>query len=198
MRVFPLVVHTCSGDSGWRGRAQVADLKEKSHGGIQRDPLVASQGQHLDTGEGRSRQGGIRVLGQLSEVWLLFLIGITSISIFKSFYKVLCLSFCSPLITIPGYRSGNKLSLKLSDVSDLNELDHTDAFELRCWRRLLRVPWTTRKSNQSILKEISPEYSLEGTDAEAEAPVLWPHDVKSQLIGKYSDPGKDEGRRRRG
>ena len=37
-----------------------------------------------------------------------------------------------------------------------------DAFELSCWRRLLRVPWTTRRSNQSILKEISPEYSLEG------------------------------------
>ena len=37
-----------------------------------------------------------------------------------------------------------------------------DAFELRCWRRLLRVPWTARSSNQSILKEISPEYSLEG------------------------------------
>ena len=46
------MVHTCSGDSGWRGRAQVADLKEKSHGGIQRDPLVASQGQHLDTAGG--------------------------------------------------------------------------------------------------------------------------------------------------
>ena len=38
----------------------------------------------------------------------------------------------------------------------------TDAFELRCWRRLLRVPWTARRSNQSILKEISPEHSLEG------------------------------------
>ena len=38
----------------------------------------------------------------------------------------------------------------------------TDAFELWCWRRLLRVPWTTRRANQSILKEISPEYSLEG------------------------------------
>ena len=37
-----------------------------------------------------------------------------------------------------------------------------DAFELRCWRRLLRIPWTARRSNQSILKEISPEYSLEG------------------------------------
>ena len=57
-----------------------------------------------------------------------------------------------------------------------------DAFELWCWRRLLRVPWTARRSNQSILKEISPEYSLEGTDAEAETPILWPSDVKSCLI----------------
>ena len=42
------------------------------------------------------------------------------------------------------------------------ESGRMDAFELRCWRRLLRVPWTARRSNQSILKEISPEYSLEG------------------------------------
>ena len=42
------------------------------------------------------------------------------------------------------------------------ECRRIDAFELWCWRRLLRVPWTTRRSNQSILKEISPEYSLEG------------------------------------
>ena len=42
------------------------------------------------------------------------------------------------------------------------ECSRIDAFELWCWRRLLRVPWTTRRSNQSILKEISPEYSLEG------------------------------------
>ena len=42
------------------------------------------------------------------------------------------------------------------------ERKRTDAFELQCWRRLLRVPWTARRSTQSILKEISPEYSLEG------------------------------------
>ena len=42
------------------------------------------------------------------------------------------------------------------------ECQRTDAFELWCWRRLLRVPWTARRSSQSILKEISPEYSLEG------------------------------------
>ena len=50
-----------------------------------------------------------------------------------------------------------------------------DAFELWCWRRLLRVPWTARRSNQSILKEISPEYSFIGrTDTEVETPILGP------------------------
>ena len=59
-----------------------------------------------------------------------------------------------------------------------------DAFELWCWRRFLRVPWTARRSNQSILKEINPEYSLEELMAEAEAPTFWPPNVKSQLIRK--------------
>ena len=54
-----------------------------------------------------------------------------------------------------------------------------DAFELWCWRSLLRVSGTARRSSQSILKEISPEYSLGSTDAEAEAPILWPLDVKN-------------------
>ena len=55
-----------------------------------------------------------------------------------------------------------------------------DAFEPRCWRRLFRVPWNARKSNQSILKEISPEYSLEGrTDAEVETPIHCPPDAKN-------------------
>ena len=66
----------------------------------------------------------------------------------------------------------------------------TDAFELWCWRRLLKVPWTAKRSNQSVLKEISPEYSLEG-HPEAEAPRLWPPDVKNRLIGKDPDAGKD-------
>ena len=51
------------------------------------------------------------------------------------------------------------------------------AFELWCWRRLLRVPWTARRSNQSTLKEINPEYSLGWTDAETEASILWPLDA---------------------
>ena len=57
------------------------------------------------------------------------------------------------------------------------ECQRIEAFELWCWRRLLRVPWTARRSNQSILKEISPEYSLEGLILKAETPILWPPDV---------------------
>ena len=78
------------------------------------------------------------------------------------------------------------------------ELDHKedwapriDASELWCWRRLLRVPWTARRPNQSILKEISSWIVIGKTDAEAEAPILWPPDAKSQLKGKDPDAGKD-------
>ena len=62
----------------------------------------------------------------------------------------------------------------------IKEAEHRriNAFKLWCWRRLLKVPWTARRSNQPILKEINPEYSLEG-QAEAEAPIFWPPDVKS-------------------
>ena len=70
------------------------------------------------------------------------------------------------------------------------ELNYEESWVLKNW--LLRVPWTARRSNQSILKQISPEYSGKGrTDAEAETPILWPPDVKSQLIGKDPNAGKD-------
>ena len=59
------------------------------------------------------------------------------------------------------------------------ECQRIDAFELSCWRRLLSIPWTARRSNQSTLKEINPEYSLGRTDAEAEAPIFWPPDTKN-------------------
>ena len=60
-----------------------------------------------------------------------------------------------------------------------------DAFKLWCWRRLLRVPWTARRSNQSIVKEISPDYSLEGLMLKQSSNNL------ARLIGRYSDAGKD-------
>ena len=65
------------------------------------------------------------------------------------------------------------------------EHQRIDALELWCWRRLLGVPWTVRRFNQSILKE------FRRTDAEAETPILWSHDVKNWLIGKDPDAGKD-------
>ena len=73
-----------------------------------------------------------------------------------------------------------------------------NAFELWCWRRLLRVPWTARRSNQSVLKEISPEYSLEGLMLKLKLKILWPSDAKNWLIWKDPDSGKDWGRRRSG
>ena len=74
-----------------------------------------------------------------------------------------------------------------------------DAFELWCWRRLLRIPWKGRKSNQSILKEINPEWKITGrTDAEAEAPVFWSPDSIGDSLEKSLVLGKIEGRRRRG
>ena len=60
-----------------------------------------------------------------------------------------------------------------------------DAFELWCWRRLLRVPWTARRSNQSILKEISPEYSLEEMMLKVKLQYF------GQLMQRDSDAGKD-------
>ena len=78
------------------------------------------------------------------------------------------------------------------------EHQRTDAFELWRWKRLLRVPWTARRSNQSILKEINPEYSLEGwINGKAEPSILWPTNAKSQLIGKDRDEGKDWGQEER-
>ena len=59
------------------------------------------------------------------------------------------------------------------------ECQRIDAFQLWCWRRLLRVPWTARRSIQSILKEISPELFIGRTDAKVKAPVLWPPNVKN-------------------
>ena len=73
------------------------------------------------------------------------------------------------------------------ELNTIEQLNWTD------WRRLFRVPWTAWRSNQSILKEINPEYSLA-----AEVPILWPPDVKSWLIWKDPDAGKDWGLEEKG
>ena len=74
----------------------------------------------------------------------------------------------------------------------------TDAFELWCWRRLLRVPWTARRSNQSILKETSPEYSLEGLMLKLKLQYFGHLVQRADSLEKTLMLGKIEGRRRRG
>ena len=71
------------------------------------------------------------------------------------------------------------------------ERQRIDAFELWCWRRLLRVPWTTKEVKPVHPKGNQSWIFIGRTDAEAEAPVLWPPDVKSWLIRKDPDAGKD-------
>ena len=73
-----------------------------------------------------------------------------------------------------------------------------DAFELWCWRRLLRVPWTVRRPNQSILKEISPEYSLEGLMLKLKLQSFGHLIQRTDSLEKTLMLGKIEGRRRRG
>ena len=78
------------------------------------------------------------------------------------------------------------------------EHGRSDAFELWCWRRFLRVPWTARRSNQSILKEIDPEYSLEGLmlklKLQSFGHLMW----RADFIRKHPDAGKDWGQEEKG
>ena len=78
------------------------------------------------------------------------------------------------------------------------ERQRIDAFELWCWRRLLRVPWTARSSNQSILKEISPEYSLEGLTLKLKLQYFGHLMGRTDSFAKTLMLGKIEGGRRRG
>ena len=74
------------------------------------------------------------------------------------------------------------------------ECQRIDTFKLQCLRRLLRVPWTAKRSNQSILKEINSEYSLEGL-CWAEAWIFCSSDANNKLIGKLPEDGKDWGQK---
>ena len=82
----------------------------------------------------------------------------------------------------------------------VKKVDHRriDAFELWCWRRLLRVPWSAKRSNQSILKEISPEYSLEGMMLKLKLQYFGHLMQRTDSLEKTLMLGKIEGRRKRG
>ena len=81
---------------------------------------------------------------------------------------------------------------------DKAEHQRSGAFKLWCWRRLLRVPWTAKRSNQSILKKINPEYSLKGLMLKLKIQYFAQLIGKNRLIGKTLMLGKIEGKRRRG
>ena len=80
----------------------------------------------------------------------------------------------------------------------LDSTRRIDAFELWCWRRLLRIPWTARRSNQSILKEISPEYALEGLMLKLKLQYFGHLMQRTDSFEKTLMVGKIEGRTRRG
>ena len=97
------------------------------------------------------------------------------------------------------YRSRRQLLLNLVltlSVTKKAECRRTDAFELWCWRRLLRVPWTARRSNQSILKEISPGCSLEGLMPKLKLQYIGHLMQRTDSLEKTLMLGKIEGRRR--
>ena len=85
-------------------------------------------------------------------------------------------------------------------VGTIKKAEHQriDTFELWCWRRLLRVPWSARRSNQSILKEISPEYSLEGLMLKPKLQYFGHLMRRADSFEKTLMLGKIEGRKRRG
>ena len=95
-------------------------------------------------------------------------------------------------IVFPAVMCGCELDYKKAEHRRI------DAFELWCWRRLLRVPWTARRSNQSILKEISPEYSLEGLMMKLKLQYFGHLMWRTDSFEKTLMLGKIEGRRRRG
>ena len=78
------------------------------------------------------------------------------------------------------------------------ECRRIDAFELWCWRRLLRVPWTAKRSNQSILKEVSPEYSLEGLMLKLKLQYFGHLMRRVDSLEKDSDAGRDWGQEEKG
>ena len=85
------------------------------------------------------------------------------------------------------------------EIWTIKKVEHwrIDAFELQCWKRLLRVPWTARKSNQSILKETSPEYSLEGLMLKLKRQYFGHLMRRADSFEKTLMLGKTEGRRRK-
>ena len=107
---------------------------------------------------------------------------------------------CSPVDSSEGCWRAYYMSRIFTPELKLKKAEHRrmDAFELWCWRRLLRVPWTVRRSHQSILKEVSPEYSLEGLMLKLKLQYFGHLLQRTDSLEKTLMLGRIEGRRRRG
>ena len=106
--------------------------------------------------------------------------------------------FCCPFLYVLSFWNSHYMYFDVLDVRVglWRRQWRIDAFELWCSRRLLRVPWTVRRSNQSMLKEISPGCSLEGLMLRLK--LQWPPHAKRWLIGKDPDAGGDSGQEEKG
>ena len=125
------------------------------------------------------------------------------ISFFREGPFLTCLTLYAQFLT--QWLKGSKHSIDICTKKEkltwtIKKAEHrrTDNFELWCWRRLLRVPWTARRSNQSVLKEISPEYSLEGLMLKLKLQYFGHLMRRTDSMEKTLMLGKIEGRRRRG
>ena len=160
--------------------------------------MAESQGHLLSQGKAHPVSGTRRTQG-----W--YLEGIRRggrVSYFSRIPTWLAL-FLSPKWTSSGGRSGfsNPLAATYGCESwNIKKVEHQriHAFELWCWRKLLRVPWTARRSNQSILKEINPEYSLEGLMLKWKLQYFGHLIRRTDFLEKTLMLGKIEGKRRRG
>ena len=108
---------------------------------------------------------------------------------------LLCLLHCRWILYPLSHHGSQKVVDRIS-LADI--YTYIDAFELWCWRRVLRVPWTARRSNQSIVKEIKPEYSLEGQTLKLKLQYFSHLMQRIDLLEKTLMVGETEGRRRRG
>ena len=130
-------------------------------------------------------------------IWKMWIFVSSTINILLSLTVLFMLYYCSSIpyiFSIYTFQLFSELFLVLAyQFHGFHEYydGGSDDFKLWCWRRLLRVLWTARRCNQSIVKENQSWIFTGRTVAEAEAPILWPPDAKSQLTGKDPDAGKD-------
>ena len=182
----------CSNGGKWRGAKESLDEDEDEWKNWLKDHGVWSHHFMVNKREKSGNGDRFYLLGHQNhcgwwmqhEIKTYMLLGRKAMTILDSMLKSRDISLLTKVLTIKAMVFPVVMYRCESWTTKKAEHQRINASELWCWRRLLRVPWTARRSNQSILKEISPEYF-------AQAPILRPSDVKCQLIGKDPDSRKD-------